>query len=1180
MPTTLFDGTELTEAVDWTLMHEGSVIAEGRNMPGTSASGDYVVSKEGNTTFSAFCYNDAGESPRASASVFIGKGIPKAPTNVVLAYEDGKLKLTWKGVTESADGGYVNPADVTYTIRSIDGTEYNDVKGELWELPLEAPKLRTIYQYSVTANYAGKKSEETVGNFIALGAFETPYDFELVGQQFNVARTHHGYTTYNGDGDNNEWGFGTSGASYKMNYYTTQKADDWMVTPEIYLEEGQVYEFTAPVHTQSATTVSKPQLLSVYVGQGNTPEQLTTCIVEETPVCAYKENCVLLRGTYKAPATGNYNFAVRVTTPRSSSTYDIKNTVYVREIHVTAGMTEQAPALVTDVVITPDAKGVKKAAISLKAPTQTIMGQPLSGRVTIDIYRNDNKIRTVNINPGASTSYTDNVDQLGDYTYSIIATQNNSSGPTFKKTVYIGPYAPKAPENVNILEAYQPGYVMVYWDPVTLDVNKNEINKSNITYMVYALSNVDGVNTFVPMLDAPVKTPNAVFCANPNPAEQHLVEYFVKASNLEAEGTWARTPFIAVGNPYKLPIKYSDLSDINNHVLGTGSILGGAKFSFVGDGDGVTSQDGDDCFFASTTDALDKSCYLFTGKIDLADCERPELSFYTWRLGLDDVNYIQTHVLCDGEWVTLTPSPDYGIARHDDLTPGEWTKFRYDLSQFKGKYIQFRMTSYHNSYYNTLIDNIRVQEVADKDLVALSISAPNIVKPDEQFDIKVSLTSFGYLPAKDYSVELYRNGELIDSKPGNEIEYQANDTIVFNNVISLFDENNENATYTAEIVYDGDKDQTNNATAEVLVLREISALPTVTDLDGEMTEEAVELTWTPYSYEQLEPTPYTETFEDFDSWATEIEGWTMFDQDKEPIITSMSGGIKLPFPSRSRLAWFVFDDSQWPDKTASLAHSGHKYLGSSSSADCDSDEGYEPESQDWALSPALCGDAQTISFWAKSLTSGERIQVWYATEYTDDVKKFTKIKGDFGGTSGTQTVPGTWTKYEVALPEGAVRFAIKSYSVDRWMLMVDDITFIPDPNFNVPVFAGYNVFRNGTKINEEPVMTGSYTDPNTETGKYIYHVQALYDKGASELSNPVEFERKAVDSVGLNSADNLKVLIKGNEIIVTGAGLNAVTISTADGKVEFRGIGDTRRRVSTGVHLITVGNRTFKVIAR
>ena len=939
-----------------------------------------------------------------------------------------------------------------------------------------------------------------------------------------MAKTHLGYVSIDGNGDTCEWTFGPNGgASYKTSNYRSTQADDWMVTPEIYLEEGQVYEFTAPAYTQSATSASKPQRLSVYVGQGVTKEAFATCLVEQTNVCAYKENAVMLRGVFKAPATGGYNFAILCDTPRNNQ-WGYDNTVCIPEVHVTSGMSESAPAIVTDVVITPEASGLHKATIAAKAPATDIMGLPLSGRVTIDIYRDGEKVKTLTANPGAAISvYTDNVAGMGDYVYSLVASQDNVAGPAYKKSVFIGPYAAKAPENVKILEAYQPGYVMVYWDPVTQDVNKNSISASNVTYMVYSLGKDDeGNQIFVPVLDAPVKSPNAVFMANDYPQEQKLVEYFVKASNREAEGTYARTPYIAVGNAYKLPVKYSNLADVNSHVLGTGSIVGGAGFSIVDDGEGVTSQDGDDCFFSSYSDQTDKSCYLFTGKIDLADCERPELSFHTWKLDMDDTNDIQTHILVDGEWQTITPAPDYGYADHKDMLPGCWTKVRYDLSAYKGKHVQLRFTSHHKSHLNTLIDNIRIQEVADKDLVALSIEAPAMVKAQESFDVIISLTSYGWMSAKDYTVELFRDGDIVASRPGPEIGYEGSAIVTFDNVISLFDENDTEAVFSAEIIYDGDKDASNNVTAEVTVTREVSGLPVVSDLRGELLSEGAKLTWTGYSTDGLQPMRMTEGFEDAESWGTAVDGWTMVDEDKEPILTNLSGGIKLPFASRSKLPWFVFDDTDWTGKAAALAHGGHKYLGSSSSADCDSDEGYEPPTKDWAISPKLTGEAQTISFWAKSLTSGERVQIWYSLEDTDDIKQFT-----------------------------------------------------PDPLFNAPVLVGYDIYRDGEKINSEPVTANEYLDEGEYSGRHTYHVVGVFDKGISELSNGVTLEQSGLEKVSYAA---VSVRVDGRDIVVAGAGDKPVAIFAVDGKVIHRGKGDMRLPVLPAVYLVTVGSRTFKML--
>lgn len=1173
VPETLYDGTPLTGLVDWQVAVEGKKIAEGRNQAGSTVAGDILIEKVGETTFSAFCYNDDGESARATVKIFVGNGLPNAPKNVALSYADGKLTLTWNAVATSSDGGYVNPAEVVYTIKSIDGTTFDGGTGTTsWELQIEEPAIRTIYQYSVTATFAGQSSPETVSNFIALGAYETPYDITLAGLPFNFAATNLGYTAIDGNGDTTKWGFGTSGASYKTSNSRSQQADDWMVMPEVYLEEGKVYEFTAQAYTQ-VTSLNKPQILSVYVGQGTTQEALSTMIVEESEVCASKSDPYILRGTFKAPATGGYNFAIRCTTPRKSP-YGYDNTVYIPEIHITGGMSEASPQIVTDVTVTPEATGLHSAKISCKAPTVNIMGEPLTGRVTIDIYRDGEKVKSTTASAGGTVNYTDNVDQLGNYSYSIVPSQGEAFGPPYRTSVFIGPYAAMAPDNVKILEAYQPGYVMVYWDPVTRDINNNTISASNVTYMVYKLVKENNQSVLAPALDAPIKECSAVILANENPEKQHMVEYFVKASNREAEGSYSRSPYIAVGTAYKLPVKYTEMADLNSYVMGTGAILGGASFSFVGNGDGVIAQDNDDCFFASNSDILDgKSCYLFTGKIDLADCERPELSFYTWKLDDEDDNVIQTHILCDGKFETVTPAPDYGNIRHENLKSECWTKVRYDLSKYKGKYIQIRITASHNTHYNTLLDNIRIQEVADKDLVATSISAPAQVKSNEKFDISVSLTSFGWQPAKDFTVDLYRDGEIVDSQVVAELNYEEETTVVFENAMTPFDENGNKAVFSAEIVFDGDKDMTNNTTDEVTVERLISTMPVVEDLQAELTDNGTRLTWTPYVLDVPAPAPYTEDFEDALPWSTELEGWTFVDEDKERIVRRLSTAITLPFPSGAKLPWFVFDDSEWPDQAAALAHSGHKYLGASSSDDYDDDEGYYPLIKDWAISPVLTGEAQTITFWAKSFSSGDRIQVWYATEVTDDIKKFTQIK-PFGNTAGNQTVTKDWAEYSVELPEGAMRFALRSYSECKKMLMVDDVTYTPDLAYGLPVLVGYDVYRDGVKINDAPVTGGEYLDTDMPTGNHTYHVVGVFDSGEAELSNPAEVYLSAVDMAAYGSAS---VTVEGHDIVVRNAGDSSVAVVTVDGRLLYRGNGDFRLTVAPGIYLVTVGTATTKL---
>ena len=54
-------------------------------------------------------------------------------------------------------------------------------------------------------------------------------------------------------------------------------------------------------------------------------------------------------------------------------------------------------------------------------------------------------------------------------------------------------------------------------------------------------------------------------------------------------------------------------------------------------------------------------------------------------------------------------------------------------------------------------------------------------------------------------------------------------------------------------------------------------------------------------------------------------------------------------------------------------------------------------------------------------------------------------------------------------------------------------------------FQGYNLFRNGDKLNDELVLATSYTDTLPGYGDYDYNVSAVYDEGESPWSNTTSF---------------------------------------------------------------------------
>lgn len=100
----------------------------------------------------------------------------------------------------------------------------------------------------------------------------------------------------------------------------------------------------------------------------------------------------------------------------------------------------------------------------------------------------------------------------------------------------------------------------------------------------------------------------------------------------------------------------------------------------------------------------------------------------------------------------------------------------------------------------------------------------------------------------------------------------------------------------------------------------------------------------------------------------------------------------------------------------------------------------------------------------------------------------------------TVTTTENWQKFSFTLPESAAYVALRS-DADKTAQFVDAVSVDTEDR---ALIYGYYVYRDGVKLNDEPVTAISYTDYNLLPGTYKYQVSALYTtSGLSELSEPV-----------------------------------------------------------------------------
>lgn len=474
-------------------------------------------------------------------------------------------------------------------------------------------------------------------------------------------------------------------------------------------------------------------------------------------------------------------------------------------------------------------------------------------------------------------------------------------------------------------------------------------------------------------------------------------------------------------------------------------------------------------------------------------------------------------------------------------------------------------------YSQIFIDDIKVGSILGNDLYASSITAPTSVTAGEDYTVDVYVTNEGANTAASYSVELYANGKLSATKEGSNLAGGQIATVSFEQTMSPVVKADDEIEFYAVVVFAQDENETNNQTGTITVVPVVSTLPVATDLKGEFADGGVKLTWTEPNTEGGIPAAITEDFEDADGVTDKFGDWTFVDVDGKAV-DAYFPGLVIPGITGGTTtgSFWIWDNDVIGGNESLAAHSGSKFLFALARYDFG-------VADDWAISPELCGDAQNISFFAKSYspTFPEKITIYYSTTGKDVKTDFIELEG-----ATVKSVPNSWTEYSFNLPAGAKYFAIRSWASGAMMLMIDDVTYTPEGSFAPLEIDGYNVYRDGVKINDALVENCDYLDTTVVDGQdYTYVVTAVYiDNGESAGSEPCTVKVSGVDYV----TSGVSVSVIDHSIVIADAeGLN-VTVASANGVLVYNGNGESKTilRVDNGVYVVKVGQLVKKVIVK
>ncbi len=1141
------------ENITYTVKANGKEIATGECLPNKRVDVPVEMPEKDNYYFTVTTSNADGTSPVTGTHKFVGPDSPKAPSSFQTTISGNTVTLQWSSPSSTGvNGGNVNYSAATYSL-----VRYPDMKVVVENVTdrkttdeLPSPETRTDYYYVLSTTVEGLTAPDVKSTVIALGPITPPFTGEFTGST-SIA----GWTIIDANEDNVKWTYSSYDKALQL--YGSKGFDDWAITPAVKVKAGTAYPFTIDVKTSSYYD----ETFEVKWGTEPTPEAMTNTLVEAATLKATTPT--RLTGEIAAEETGTIYIGIHGMTEGKS------NTLSMLGFTIESGVMAKAPAACGDFKAESPVDGTKEVTVTFTAPSTDISGAPLEGEsatTKIEILRDGNVIATLTegIGAGEQVEYTDRAEDLtlGTHVYSAVAYNKYGDGTATEMEVLVGARKPVAPESAKFIEEDNSGKVTISWDAVTTDINGNTINSDAVTYRVIDRS----MNTIADKLT----TTSFTYSAVPE-GEQAFCQFGVYAVTAGGESDkMAATDYKPVGAPYATPWAESFKDRQISSIFGYNYIKGNEPWQFTNLHDwGITPQDEDNGFAYFECWGNDLTA-LVTGKIDLEGLNNPSFTYYTYNYSSSSAVYSNAlEIQADnGDGRGFVPVQSNVVAETGPTN--QWNKVVVPLTDYEGQSVIFRIMPKDPGLAIYTIDNLRVSSYVEYNLTATRISAPGVADVDKPFEIGVSVTNTGENAVRNYTVELWNGEDLVDFKECDKIEPNQTAVTTFETTLAVTD--GEYADFHATIICGDDQIEADNETETVSVGIIAPIVPVAENLSAVSNEEGIHLTWTAPDLTKAVPAAVTETFENAESWSNTTEGWKFVDMDKAPV-----GGIQTAgFPCTGLQSWFVVD-SQWAGfdengRERWVGHSGNKYIAS----EYVERGGSSVQSDDWAISPRLYGGTQALSFYAKSFDPQylETFEV-LASEGTTATEDFKTV--------GTATdVPNAWTQYRFKLPEGTKYAAIRSRSTNKFFLFIDDITFVPAEGAPATLTVkGYNIYRNGVKINNALVTETKFTDANVVDGReYTYFVTAVYENGESRPSDAFNI---LMSGIGAVSGDNaISITTAAGEVIVKGLAEGTVTVASADGRIVAReeAAPVVRMPLTPGVYIVNAGSHVAKVAVR
>lgn len=956
------------------------------------------------------------------------------------------------------------------------------------------------------------------------------------------------------NGDGKTWG-GYYGQIAISDFFAAPVLNDWVFTAPISLEAGKTYLIEMKLTRGYA---GGNPTAKVYLGAAQTPESMTDLLLEKELTDYFADPSQMI---VKCEATGDYVIGVYGIAEGACIQLD---DVSVREANM--------PAAPTDIdIVKSTTYGSPNVTVRFRAPSADMSGKPLESLSRISVTRSGVNVKEIeNPAPGELIEFEDICAYgSGNYVWKVTPYgADEAAGMSAEsKPVFVGVNAPGIPQNLTVTEDGHTGVLTVTWDEVTEDREGLPMPAEFIDYQVI----FNG--SYIELTGA--TSPYTIVACEPGEQDFAIVQIVAKSNY--GSGVAAFGP-IVVGTPRTSFVESFDEGVTHSNLRPEGSGQTPASWYVFDDGmlymyTGLTNGDADQTNGCAAIMGTQSGAIggVQLGKFDLTGIENPALTFYTYFTngeteGARTTNRFELFGDTGNGFETIAT---YDMA--DDTETVGWGRIVFPLDKVKCNDINLRLwgTIVNNSF--CMVDALRVHNYCDRNLAVASIQAPAQAKPDAEIRIFAKVENLGVEDMEESTAVLMRNGKAVNELPVCALDCGHSTTISFFDHLSLLD--GDNVEYQI-VISESDDDDSDNASAVVTVSNLLPRHPAVTDLKAEInTEEipaSVELTWSEPEMTVVAE-PITESFEDgIGGTINSYDEWIFVDLDEEPtyIIDDYD-----PLPGQGqKMAAFIVDATG--HRAPYEAHSGSKFIAMQPCEEMDTD--------DWLISPELTGDAQTVTFFARSYDQ----YGYFRENFSFEISSASAEPADFTPAASGQPeygVPGSWTEYSFELPEGTRYFAIHYNPgvYDGLMLMLDDFSFIPASAAAPLVLQGYNVYRNGQLLAGCPVTESAYSDASVAPGDYEYQVTALYDRGESRGSNVEDVTVSDFTSVRTQNLGAMLRIVKGGiELNASDASRCAVTRTDGVKIADKTLIGREFISLPQGIYMVEINGKLSKVIVR